>query len=83
MCFGVRDAITMARHEVATQPLTILGELVHNATVLDDLGQRGVQFEIDPKRVATDRWRSGVAPAFAARRAWQSACENRFQNWLR
>jgi 4-hydroxy-3-methylbut-2-enyl diphosphate reductase len=53
MCFGVRDAITMARQEVAVQPLTILGELVHNATVLDDLGQRGVQFENDPKRVAT------------------------------
>ena len=53
MCFGVRDAITMARHEVAAQPLTILGELVHKATVLDDLGQRGVQFENDPKRVAT------------------------------
>ena len=53
MCFGVRDAITMARHEVAAQPLTILGELVHNATVLDDLGQRGVQFENELERVAT------------------------------
>jgi len=53
MCFGVRDAITMARHEVAAEPLTILGELVHNATVLDDLGQRGVKFENDLKRVTT------------------------------
>jgi len=53
MCFGVRDAITMARKEVAERPLTVLGELVHNATVLDDLGQRGVQFENELESVTT------------------------------
>jgi 4-hydroxy-3-methylbut-2-enyl diphosphate reductase len=53
MCFGVRDAIALARHEVAAQPLTVLGELVHNATVLDDLEQRGVRFENEPERVGT------------------------------
>ncbi|MDE2680511.1 MAG: 4-hydroxy-3-methylbut-2-enyl diphosphate reductase [Verrucomicrobiota bacterium] len=53
MCFGVRDAITMVRKEVAARPLTVLGELVHNATVLDDLGQRGVQFENELDRVTT------------------------------
>ena len=53
MCFGVRDAITLARQEVAARPLSVLGELVHNATVLDDLEQRGVKFENEPERVDT------------------------------
>ena len=53
MCFGVRDAIALVRHEAAARPVTVLGELVHNATVLDDLGQRGVQFENELERVAT------------------------------
>lgn len=44
MCFGVRDAIELARREVARQPLTVLGELVHNPAVLRDLETRGVQF---------------------------------------
>ena len=42
MCFGVRDAIAFARREAASQPLTVLGELVHNSTVLGDLKKRGV-----------------------------------------
>ena len=53
MCFGVRDAITLARREAAEQPLTVLGELVHNATVLADLEQRGVRFEDAPEQVRT------------------------------
>ncbi len=53
MCFGVRDAIALARRQAAAQPLTVLGELVHNATVLDDLEQRGVRFENEPERVGT------------------------------
>ena len=48
MCFGVRDAIQLA-HRVATQqPLTILGDLVHNASVLEDLRRRGIRIEQDP-----------------------------------
>ena len=53
MCFGVRDAIALARGEVTVHPLTVLGELVHNAAVLDDLEQRGVRFENEPERVGT------------------------------
>lgn len=53
MCFGVRDAITLARREAAAQPLTVLGELVHNATVLEDLERRGVRFEDAPEQVGT------------------------------
>ena len=43
MCFGVRDAIALATRQADTAPLTILGELVHNETVLADLRERGVR----------------------------------------
>jgi 4-hydroxy-3-methylbut-2-enyl diphosphate reductase len=47
MCFGVRDAITFATRAAAEHPLTVLGELVHNEAVLDDLRARGVRFAGD------------------------------------
>ncbi|MBL68310.1 MAG: 4-hydroxy-3-methylbut-2-enyl diphosphate reductase [Verrucomicrobiales bacterium] len=53
MCFGVRDAIALARREVSAQPLTVLGELVHNETVLDDLAGRGVRFVSEPVQAKT------------------------------
>lgn len=43
ICFGVRDAITQA-HVLARQaPLTILGELVHNPIVREQLRAHGVR----------------------------------------
>src|SRR5687768_8795055 len=53
MCFGVRDAIALATTKAQHQPLTILGQLVHNESVLDDLRARGIEFETDPARVKT------------------------------
>jgi 4-hydroxy-3-methylbut-2-en-1-yl diphosphate reductase len=44
MCFGVRDAIALALDEIAARPVTILGDLVHNATVLQTLQTRGIAF---------------------------------------
>jgi 4-hydroxy-3-methylbut-2-enyl diphosphate reductase len=43
MCFGVRDAIALALEHSAREPLTILGDLVHNETVLDRLRRQGIQ----------------------------------------
>jgi len=43
MCFGVRDAIALAFQHSQQQPLTILGDLVHNQTVVANLRARGVQ----------------------------------------
>ena len=43
MCFGVRRAIARAVAAAERQPLTILGELVHNETVLADLRARGIR----------------------------------------
>jgi 4-hydroxy-3-methylbut-2-en-1-yl diphosphate reductase len=44
MCFGVRDAIALALEHAETGPLTILGDLVHNTTVLGVLRARGIAF---------------------------------------
>jgi 4-hydroxy-3-methylbut-2-en-1-yl diphosphate reductase len=44
MCFGVRDAIALAKHHAGKQPVTVLGELVHNETVLRDLTAGGIRF---------------------------------------
>lgn len=43
MCFGVRRAIVRATAAADRGPLTILGNLVHNDTVLADLRARGVR----------------------------------------
>jgi 4-hydroxy-3-methylbut-2-en-1-yl diphosphate reductase len=53
MCFGVRDAIAMAREESGRRPLTILGDLVHNESVLADLRARGVIVENQPSAIKT------------------------------
>jgi 4-hydroxy-3-methylbut-2-enyl diphosphate reductase len=55
MCFGVRDAIALAVKTAGREPLTVLGELVHNETVLDDLRARGVRFccEVDEVETAS------------------------------
>src|SRR5438093_6176749 len=53
MCFGVRDAIALALQQAETQPLTILGDLVHNEAVLAALQARGIRIEHDPATVTT------------------------------
>lgn len=53
MCFGVRDAIALAREEAARQPVTILGQLVHNPTVLERLRSQGVAFAENAADVRT------------------------------
>ena len=42
MCFGVRDAIELAHTHADAGPLTILGDLVHNPTVLSALEKKGI-----------------------------------------
>jgi 4-hydroxy-3-methylbut-2-enyl diphosphate reductase len=53
MCFGVRDAIQLAVEHAESAPLTILGDLVHNETVLTDLRARGITIEQDAGKVGT------------------------------
>lgn len=53
MCFGVRDAIALAHEHAAVKPLTILGDLVHNATVSADLEARGISIAHELADVST------------------------------
>jgi 4-hydroxy-3-methylbut-2-en-1-yl diphosphate reductase len=53
MCFGVRDAIALALQQAEAEPLTILGDLVHNETVLATLRAKGVAIEQEAVRVNT------------------------------
>ena len=53
MCFGVRDAIALARAQDGSPPPTILGELVHNETVLAGLRARGIRIENRVENVTT------------------------------
>ena len=53
MCFGVRDAIALAVATAGHEPLTILGDLVHNETVLAELRARGIRIEQQAASVNT------------------------------
>jgi 4-hydroxy-3-methylbut-2-en-1-yl diphosphate reductase len=53
MCFGVKDAIALAMETAQREPLTILGDLVHNETVLCELRVKGIQFEQRAENVGT------------------------------
>ena len=53
MCFGVRDAIALAVERSKAGPLTILGDLVHNPIVLQDLEARGIAIARDLADVKT------------------------------
>jgi 4-hydroxy-3-methylbut-2-enyl diphosphate reductase len=53
MCFGVRDAIALALETTKQEPLTILGDLVHNETVLAELRGQGIQVAQKPAEAAT------------------------------
>ena len=53
MCFGVRDAIALAVEHADAGPLTILGDLVHNPTVLGALEAKGIAVAQDVAQVTT------------------------------
>ncbi len=53
MCFGVRDAIALAHEHADAGPLTILGDLVHNPTVLSTLEAKGIAIVQDVTHVKT------------------------------
>src|SRR5215831_9240102 len=53
MCFGVKDAISLALETARQEPLTILGDLVHNETVLAELKAKGVVIEQQAEKVNT------------------------------
>ena len=71
MCFGVRDAIAMAMDQSRHQPLTILGDLVHNETVLGELKAKGIRIVQNAAAVETQSVM--ITAHGASERAMQSA----------
>lgn len=53
MCFGVRDAVALALAEADAQPLTILGDLVHNPTIVSQMTAKGIATVHDVSQVKT------------------------------
>lgn len=53
MCFGVRDAVALALAEADAGPLTILGDLVHNPTIVGEMRARGIVTAQDLSQVKT------------------------------
>jgi 4-hydroxy-3-methylbut-2-en-1-yl diphosphate reductase len=75
MCFGVRDAIARAEQLAAEQPLTILGELVHNPIVRERLRRQGVaEAALDSKSSSSRRVMITAHGASDGKRAeWRAA----------
>ena len=53
MCFGVKDAVALALETARHEPLTILGDLVHNETVVAELRAKGIRVAQRPADVKT------------------------------
>ena len=53
MCFGVRDAVALALETAKREPLTILGDLVHNEMVVAELRAQGIHLVQQPADVGT------------------------------
>jgi 4-hydroxy-3-methylbut-2-enyl diphosphate reductase len=74
MCFGVRDAIELALNQATTEPLTVLGDLVHNETVLAELRARGIKIAQSAAAVDT---RNVMITAHGASEAAMGRARNR------
>jgi 4-hydroxy-3-methylbut-2-en-1-yl diphosphate reductase len=79
MCFGVRDAIALALGAAKHGPLTILGDLVHNETVLAELQAQGVHLAQRPADVQT---RTAMVTAHGASERMMSETRRRGLNVL-
>jgi len=79
MCFGVRDAIALAQGAAKHSPLTILGDLVHNETVLAELQAQGIRLAQRPADVDTQ---TAMVTAHGASERMMSEARDRGLNVL-
>ncbi|MGB7749234.1 MAG: 4-hydroxy-3-methylbut-2-enyl diphosphate reductase [Verrucomicrobiia bacterium] len=79
MCFGVKDAIALALKTAKQEPLTILGDLVHNETVLAELRVQGIRVVQQPADVGT---RTAMVTAHGASERAMSETRGRGLNLL-
>lgn len=74
MCFGVRDALRATHNAAENGPLTVLGELVHNQVVHEQLDRLGVR-RGDLWQVGSSKTKDVVVTAHGAaerdRQAWK------------
>jgi 4-hydroxy-3-methylbut-2-enyl diphosphate reductase len=76
ICFGVRDALALAERLAADEPLTILGQLVHNPIARERLESLGVAqgaLEDDPRRAPTRVMITAHGSSDAARERWRAS----------
>ena len=76
ICFGVRDALALAERIANDQPLTILGQLVHNPIARERLDALGVQqgaLEDSPASVTHRVMITAHGASDAARARWQAS----------
>jgi len=75
ICFGVRDALALAERIAPREPLTILGELVHNPIAqdrLEDLGVKQGAIDDPPENVTRRVMITAHGASDAARARWQA-----------
>ena len=76
ICFGVRDALALAERIATDEPLTILGQLVHNPLArerLEDLGVRQEALDDAPAAVTHRVMITAHGSSDAARARWQAS----------
>jgi len=76
ICFGVRDALALAERLATDQPLTILGQLVHNPIArerLEDLGVRQGSLDDAPGAVTQRVMITAHGSSDAARARWRES----------
>ena len=76
ICFGVRDALALADRIAQDEPLTILGQLVHNPIArehLDDLGVKQGALDDNPAAVTHRVMITAHGASDAARARWRAS----------
>lgn len=76
ICFGVRDALALAERISHREPLTILGQLVHNPIArerLEDLGVKQGALDDPPEAVTHRVMITAHGSSDAARARWQAS----------
>jgi 4-hydroxy-3-methylbut-2-en-1-yl diphosphate reductase len=76
ICFGVRDALALADRLAQDQPLTILGQLVHNPVAREHLDALGVQqaaLDSNPAAVTHRVMITAHGASDAARARWRAS----------
>src|ERR1051325_2268172 len=74
MCFGVRDAIELVQQQAKQETVTILGELVHNETVIRKLQAEGIQMRNHAHEVTTP---TAIITAHGASKRFMSQARER------